>query len=134
MTTVLFACVENAGRSQMAAAFFNQFADPQKARAISAGTHPAEAVHPEVAAVMREIGFDLTLAHPRLLSRELAARAQILVAMGCGEECPVVQGVERTDWKLPDPQGQPLETVRKIRDHIRKQVQALVTERKWAFQ
>ena len=93
MKTVLFACVHNAGRSQMAAAFFNASANPAGARAISAGTQPAAHVHPEVANVMREVGIDLERTHPTLLTEELVAGVQILVTMGCGESCPFVPGV-----------------------------------------
>src|SRR2546425_2085584 len=97
VTTVLFACTHNAGRSQMAAAFFNALADPMKARAISAGTEPAEAVHPEVVDAMREAGVDLTAAQPRRLTPALASQAALLVTMGCREACPVVPGLLRED-------------------------------------
>jgi len=132
MTTVIFACVRNAGRSQMAAAFFTALADPTKARALSAGTAPAACVHPEVVAAMAEIGFDLTSTRPRLLTTEMASTAQLLVTMGCGENCPVVPGLARLDWPLPDPEGQAVESVRHIRDDIRSRVQELVTTRHWA--
>ncbi len=131
MTTVIFACVHNAGRSQMAAAFFNHLADPRRARALSAGTQPAEHVHPEVVAVMHEVGIDLSDAHPRLLTNELAAGAQLLVTMGCGESCPVVPGLRRKDWNLPDPKGQPIESVRGIRDEIRRRVEELTAAEGW---
>jgi len=124
--TVIFACVHNAGRSQMAAAFFNRLADPAVARALSAGTAPGDRVHPEVVAVMREEGIDLSGARPRKLTAELAADAQLLVTMGCGDECPYVPGMRREDWPLDDPKGQPLERVRAIRDDIRARVEALV--------
>jgi arsenate reductase len=130
--TVLFACVHNAGRSQIAAAFFNALADPLKARAISAGTRPGAAVHPEVAEAMREIGIELSSATPRLLTSELAAGVDVLITMGCGEECPYVPGVERDDWALADPKGRPLPEVRAIRDEIRARVQSLVAGRGWA--
>jgi arsenate reductase len=126
MQTVIFACVHNAGRSQMAAACFNALADPVRARAVSAGTEPAARVHPEVVEAMREIGIDLTAARPRLLTTELAAGASLLVTMGCGEACPVVPGVPREDWPLSDPEGQPLERVREIREEIRARVERLV--------
>lgn len=132
MKTVVFACVANAGRSQMAAAFFNQFADSSRARALSAGTRPASAVHPEVITVMREAGIDLSHAQPTLLSSDLASTADILITMGCGDECPWVPGVERDDWPLSDPKNQPLESVRTIRDDIRARVQAFITEHEWA--
>lgn len=131
MVTVLFACVANAGRSQMAAAFFNQLADPQKARGISAGTRPAAAVHPEVATVMREAGIELSHGRPQQLTPELASTAQILVTMGCGEECPVVPGVRRLDWPLPDPKGQSPRRVREIRDQIKSLVVELVDLNGW---
>ncbi len=108
MTTVVFACVHNAGRSQMAAAFFNDLADPARARAVSAGTAPAERVHPEVVAAMREVDIDLSGARPQRLTRELAAPAQLLVTMGCGEACPVVPGLRRDDWPVDDPKGRAL--------------------------
>lgn len=126
--TVIFACVHNAGRSQMAAAFFNQLADPAKARALSAGTAPGERVHPEVVAVMLEEGLDLSAARPQKLTTDLAAQAQLLITMGCGDECPYVPGVRRDDWPLDDPKGQPVERVRAIRDEIRARVEALVTQ------
>jgi arsenate reductase (thioredoxin) len=128
---VLFACVHNAGRSQMAAALFNAVADPAKAEALSAGTNPGTAVHPEVLETMREIGIDLAAARPRLLTDELARTVGILVTMGCGEQCPYVPGLERDDWALPDPKGKPAEEVRAIRDDIRARVAALVESRGW---
>jgi arsenate reductase len=126
MKTVIFACVHNAGRSQMAAALFNRLADPAKARALSAGTHPGERVHPEVVTVMREVGVDLAGARPQKLTPELASEAQLLITMGCGDECPVVPGLRRDDWPLEDPKGRPLERVRHIRNDIRRRVEALV--------
>ena len=131
MDRVIFACRHNAGRSQMAAAFFNQLADAARAAALSAGTTPAERVHPEVAEVMREVGIDLS-AKPQLLTMELAAGSRVLVTMGCGEECPYVPGVEVLDWALQDPKGQPVARVREIRDDIRSRVAALVESRGWA--
>ena len=125
MKIVIFACVHNAGRSQMAAAFFNQLVDPSLARAVSSGTHPGERVHPEVVAAMREVGIDLSDAKPRKLTQELAEGAQLLVTMGCGDECPVVPGLRRDDWPLQDPKGQSVEQVRKIRDDIRARVEKL---------
>jgi arsenate reductase len=129
---VLFACVHNAGRSQMAAAIFNVMADPAKAHALSAGTKPGPAVHPEVAESMREIGIDLSSATPRLLTDDLAGGVSMLITMGCGEECPYVPGVERADWALPDPKGRPLEEVRAIRDDIRRRVASLIEARGWS--
>ena len=128
---VVFACVANAGRSQMAAAFFNALANPTRARAISAGTKPATAIHPEVVTAMRELGIDLSDAKPQYLSAALSKDAHIVVTMGCGDDCPLIPGVERDEWPLNDPQGQSIEDVRRIRDEIRKRVGELVKERKW---
>ena len=125
MKTVIFACVHNAGRSQMAAAWFNHLADPQQARALSAGTSPGERVHPEVLQVMKEAGIDLSGAKPQKLTVELARQADLLVTMGCGDKCPYVPGLKVEDWPLDDPKGQPPERVRQIRDDIRARVQAL---------
>jgi arsenate reductase len=126
MHKVIFACVHNAGRSQMAAAFFNKLADPQKAEAVSAGTEPGLRVHPEVLSVMQEIGIDLSDAKPQKLTEELACEAQLLVTMGCGDKCPYVPGLRRDDWPLQDPKGLPIERVRAIRDDIKKRVEALL--------
>ena len=126
MKTILFACVHNAGRSQMAAALFNQRADPAKARAVSAGTQPGDRVHPEVIAVMDEVGVDLRNARPQLLSRELAEGADLLVTMGCGDECPFVPGLTREDWPLEDPKGKTAAQVRSIRDDVEQRVDALL--------
>jgi arsenate reductase (thioredoxin) len=131
MKVVLFACVHNAGRSQMAAALFNQVADPSKARAVSAGTEPGDRVHGEVVEAMRELGVDLSRERPQRLSDELAASASMLVTMGCGEACPVVPGVERADWPLEDPKNKPLPRVREIRAEISQRVRALVAARGW---
>ena len=134
MTRVVFACVHNAGRSQMAAAFFNSMADAGKARAVSAGTQPVERVHPEVVAVMKEAGLDLSKAHPQRLDLELARGATLLVTMGCGDECPVVPGARRDDWPLLDPKGLPIEHVRAIRDEIRSRVQSLLEAEGWGLE
>jgi len=131
MTTVVFACIHNAGRSQMAAAFFNQLADPARARARSAGTSPGTRVHPEVVDVMREVGLDLADAQPRKLTQELAESTSLLITMGCGDECPVVPGLRRDDWPLEDPKGKPLDLVRQIRDDIRSRVKALLEQEGW---
>src|ERR1700722_7634565 len=109
MFTVIFACVHNAGRSQMAAAFFNQLADPTKARAISAGTEPRERVHPEVLAVMQEDGIDYSDAKPQKLTEELAKGNKLLVTMGCCKKCPYVPALRRDYWPLRDPKGLPIE-------------------------
>jgi arsenate reductase len=131
MKTVLFACVHNAGRSQMAAAWFNELADLSKARAISAGTEPGPRVHPEVITAMREVGVDLVGASTTKLTPEVARQAQLLVTMGCGDECPYVPGAKRDDWPLEDPKGKPIERVREIRDEIRDRVQALIEHEGW---
>ena len=131
MNTVIFACVHNAGRSQMAAAFFNALAAPEKARAISAGTQPGERVHPEVVTVMREAGMDLSAVRPQRLTADLSRGARLLVTMGCGDECPVVPGAERDDWPLQDPKGQPIERVREIREEIKSRVVRLIEARGW---
>jgi arsenate reductase len=131
MKTVLFACIHNAGRSQMAAAWFNALANPRVARAISAGTEPGPRVHPEVLEAMREVGVDLSNVQPTLLTRELAAASNLLVTMGCGEKCPVVPGLRRDDWPLEDPKGKPVERVRGIRDEVRARVQDLLAREGW---
>lgn len=131
MKAVLFACVHNAGRSQMAAALFNALADPSKARAVSAGTEPGPRVHPEVLVAMREEGIDLTSVVPQKLTEELASQSSMLITMGCGEACPVVPGVERDDWPLEDPKGKPIERVREIRAEIEGRVRTLLTQRGW---
>lgn len=132
METVIFACVHNAGRSQMAAAWFNALADPAMVRAVSAGTQPGERVHPEVVDVMREAGIDLSGNLPQRLTSGLVEGAALLVTMGCGDECPFVPGLQTDDWPLPDPKAQPIETVRKIRDDIRRRVLELLRERGWS--
>jgi arsenate reductase (thioredoxin) len=131
MTTVLFACIHNAGRSQMAAAWFNALADQAKAHAISAGTEPGTRVHPEVVTAMREVGIELEGQVPQKLTDELASKTGILVTMGCGETCPVVPGVQRMDWPLEDPKGKPVERVREIREDIRNRVTELLAEHGW---
>jgi arsenate reductase (thioredoxin) len=131
MTTVIFACVHNAGRSQMAAALFNRFADPGKAHAISAGTQPAARVHPEVVDALREKAIDVSQATPQKLTEELARHAELLITMGCGDECPVVPGLRRDDWPLEDPKGKPLERVREIRDDVEARVRALLASNGW---
>jgi arsenate reductase len=126
MTTVLFACVHNAGRSQMAAALFNQLADSKKAHAISAGTAPGSRVHPEVVTAMNEIGIDISGATTTKLTDAVARQAQILITMGCGDQCPLVPGAQRDDWPLDDPKNQPIEKVRAIRNEIERRVKALI--------
>ena len=124
MDTVIFACVHNAGRSQMAAAWYNRLSP--SGRAISAGTAPGSRVHPEVVEVMKEVGIDLSSATPQKLTAELAQGADLLVTMGCGDECPYVPGLAIEDWPLEDPKGKPVERVREIRDDIRRRVEELL--------
>jgi arsenate reductase len=127
MATVLFVCLHNAGRSQMSAALFERAAGGRH-EATSAGTTPAERVHPEVVTVMRELGVDLAERVPRGLTRELAERADVVVTMGCGDECPYIPGKRYIDWELEDPKGRPLEEVRATRDEIGRMVEELVAE------
>lgn len=126
MKTVLFACVHNAGRSQMAAGWFAHLADASKARALSAGTEPGERVHPVVIDAMREVGIDLDGAVPQKLTPELAKQAQVLITMGCGDKCPFVPGARVEDWPLEDPKGQSIDRVREIRDEIHRRVADLI--------
>jgi arsenate reductase (thioredoxin) len=127
MSTVLFVCLHNAGRSQMSQALFEREADGRH-DALSAGTTPADHIHPEVVDVMQELGIDVSRRKPRLLTREIAEQADVVVTMGCGDECPFITGKRYIDWDLPDPKGQPIETVRAIRDEISRRVQRLVEE------
>jgi len=131
MDKVIFACVHNAGRSQMAAAFFNQLADPRLAYAVSAGTQPGERVHPVVVEVMKEIGLDLAGRRPQRLTEELARDASLLITMGCGDECPYVPGLAQDDWPLRDPKDQPIDEVRRIRDDVRQRVSTLIAAHDW---
>ncbi|MFI5005096.1 MAG: low molecular weight phosphatase family protein [Solirubrobacterales bacterium] len=127
MASVLFVCLHNAGRSQISQALFERDAAGRHT-ALSAGTTPAEHVHPEVVAVMRELGVDLSDRRPRLLTHELAQQADVVVTMGCGDECPYIPGKRYIDWDLPDPKGRPLAEVRAIRDEIERRVAGLLAE------
>ncbi len=127
MATVLFVCLHNAGRSQMSAALLEREAAGRHT-ALSAGTTPGERVHPEVVTVMRELGIDLADRRPRLLTRELAEQADLVVTMGCGDECPYIPGKRYLDWELPDPKDRSLAEVRCIRDEIARRVHALSDE------
>ena len=127
MATALFVCLHNAGRSQMSAALFERAAGGRH-RALSAGTTPAERVHPEVVEVMREVGIDVSGRTPVKLTRELAEQADVVVTMGCGDECPYVPGTRYVDWELEDPKGRPLDEVRATRDDIARRVDALLDE------
>src|SRR5690349_10408072 len=127
MATVLFVCLHNAGRSQMSQALFERAAAGRHV-AISAGTTPAEHVHPEVVEVMRELDIDVADRAPRLLTRELAERADVVVTMGCGDACPYIPGKRYVDWDLPDPKGRPLVEVRATREEIERRVSSLLRE------
>jgi arsenate reductase len=116
----------------MAAAWFNQLADPTAARAISAGTHPKPRVHAEVVEAMREVGVDLSQAATNRLTPDLSRQVQMLVTMGCGDQCPAASGLKRDDWPLEDPKGKPLAEVRAIRDEIRRRVEGLIEREGWA--
>jgi len=124
---VLFVCRQNAGRSQMSQALFERAAGGRQTAA-SAGTRPAERVHPEVVEAMGELGIDLADRQPRALDRTLAEQADVVVTMGCGDECPYIPDKRYVDWELQDPSGLPLEEVRAIRDEIAGRVEALVEE------
>ena len=127
MATALFVCRQNAGRSQMSAALFERGAGGRH-RALSAGTTPADRVHPEVVQAMAELGIDVSDRVPRRLTRDLAERADVVVTMGCGDECPYIPGKRYIDWELSDPKGRPVEEVRATRDEIAWRVEALLTE------
>lgn len=127
MATVLFVCLHNAGRSQMSQALFERAANGHHS-ALSAGTTPAERVHPEVVEVMGELGIDISDRQPQLLTNELAERVDVVVTMGCGDACPYIPGKRYVDWDLPDPKGRPLEEVRAIRETIISRVRALTDE------
>src|SRR5689334_24640646 len=127
MATALFVCLQNAGRSQMSAALFERAARGRH-RALSAGTRPADRVHPEVVTAMRELDVDLADRIPRALTRELAEEADVVVTMGCGDECPYIPGKRYVDWDLADPKGRPVEEVRATRDDIAGRVDGLLRE------
>lgn len=133
MTQVVFACVHNAGRSQMAAALLTLLTDPTKVRGVSAGTQPGARVHPEVLVAMRELGVDLEGVQPQLLTAAMVAASGFLITMGCGEACPVAPpSVQRLDWPLEDPKGKTMERVREIRDEVRQHVEALIAAQGWS--
>lgn len=127
MSTILFVCLHNAGRSQMSEALFERAAGGRH-QALSAGTTPAERVHAEVVEVMRELGIELADRKPKLLTRELAEQADLVITMGCGDQCPFIPGKRYIDWDLPDPKGGPVEEVRATRDDIARRVNQLVAE------
>jgi arsenate reductase len=126
MSTVLFVCRQNAGRSQMSQALFE--AASERHQALSAGTTPADRVHPEVIQAMQELGIDLAEKTPTRLTHDLAQQADVVITMGCGDECPVIPGKQYIDWDLPDPANQPIDTVRGIRDEIAQRIRTLVAE------
>ena len=127
MARALFVCLHNAGRSQMSEALFERAAQGRH-EAESAGTQPGDRVHPEVVTAMRELGIDLGHHTPKALTREAAERADVVVTMGCGDECPYIPGKRYLDWELEDPKGQSLEAVRRTRDEIGRRVERLVAE------
>jgi arsenate reductase (thioredoxin) len=127
MATALFVCLHNAGRSQMSEALFERAAEGRH-RALSAGTTPGDRVHPEVVEVMRELGIDLADRTPKALTTELAEQADLVVTMGCGDECPYIPGKRYLDWDLEDPKGRPVDEVRATRDEIDRRVRELVGE------
>src|SRR4051794_10663633 len=127
MATALFVCLHNAGRSQMSAALFERAAGGRH-RALSAGTSPGERVHPEVVEVMNELGIDLSDRKPQKLTTDLAEQADVVVTMGCGDECPYIPGKRYLDWDLEDPKGRPVEEVRATRDDIAQRVEQLVAD------
>ena len=127
MACVLFVCLHNAGRSQMSQALFERAAAGRHT-ALSAGTTPAERVHPEVVEAMRETGIDLSERRPQLLARELSEQADIVVTMGCGDECPYIPGKRYIEWELPDPKGRRLNEVRAIRDDIARHIDSLLAD------
>jgi arsenate reductase len=127
MACVLFVCLHNAGRSQMSQALFERAAAGRHT-ALSAGTTPSEHVHREVVEALRELDIDVSDRRPRLLTRELAEQADVVVTMGCGDQCPYIPGKRYIDWELPDPKGRPIEEVRVTRDEIERRVNLLVDE------
>ena len=127
MASFLFVCLHNAGRSQMSQALFERIAAGRHI-ALSAGTTPAEHVHPEVVEAMQELGIDLSGRRPQLLTRELSEQADIVVTMGCGDECPYIPGKRYIEWDLPDPKGRPLDEVRAIRDDIARRINSLLAD------
>lgn len=131
MINVIFACVHNAGRSQIAEAFFNKYADTSKASAISAGTKPEKQVHPVVSEVMNEIGFNLNQNVPKKLTTHLLNNSQFLITMGCEEDCPYKPTLKIIDWKFEDPKNMTSDQARRLRDHIEIQVKTFLAQNLW---
>lgn len=128
MSDIMFACVHNAGRSQMAAAFFNKHRTQDTVKGISAGTNPASEVHPVVREIMLEVGIDLSNITPIKLTPELAKTVSTIVTMGCGETCPYVPGVKIVDWSITDPKNKPVDVARVIRNEIENRIKVFITE------
>lgn len=127
LPSVLFVCVHNAGRSQMAAGLLQHMAG-DRIEVRSAGTQPRDEINPAAAAAMAEIGIDITAATPRILTDDAVETSDVVITMGCGDTCPFYPGVSYRDWKLDDPAGQPIKVVRRIRDEIAQRVRDLVDE------
>jgi arsenate reductase len=125
--SVLFVCVHNAGRSQMAAGWLAQLAG-DRIEIRSAGSAPADQINPVAVEAMREVGIDITAAHPKILTTEAVQASDVVITMGCGDACPIFPGKRYEDWKLDDPAGQGLEAVRPIRDEIRVRIEELVAD------
>jgi arsenate reductase len=128
MSNVLFVCLQNAGRSQMSRALFESSVNDDRHQSRSAGTRPADHLHPEVIDVMEELGVDLRGERPKELTRELAEWADVVVTMGCGDACPYIPGKRYIDWKLDDPAGRSPDDVRRVRDEIRDRINGLIAE------
>lgn len=128
MSRVLFVCLQNAGRSQISRALFEQAVDDGRHQARSAGTTPAAEVHPEVVEAMAEVGIDLSAERPTELTHDLAEWADVVVTMGCGDACPYIPGKRYVEWQLEDPAGQPVDRVRRIRDEIEKRIEGLLAD------
>ena len=127
MKTVLFVCVHNAGRSQMAAGFM-QSLGKDKVNVLSAGSMPKDQINPVAVEVMKEVGIDISNNQPKILTTESVKESDVVITMGCGDKCPIFPGKRYEDWQLEDPAGKDLETVRKIRDEIKSRIESLLSE------
>lgn len=125
--TVLFVCVHNAGRSQMAAGFMKAIGK-EKVNVLSAGSMPKDQINPVAVEVMKEVGIDISNNQPKILTTESVKESDVVITMGCGDACPIFPGKKYEDWQLEDPAGKDLETVRKIRDEIKSRIEALLSE------